>query len=96
MNQIDIKVIFLGESSVGKSSIIQQLIEKAFNENIPNTIGTAFTNKEYIINNKKLVLHIWDTCGQERFMAMAKMYYKDANVILLVMDCLSDESFTRA
>ncbi len=63
MNQIDVKIILLGETSVGKSSIIQQFVDRSFSGNIPNTIGTAFTNKEYQLNDRKLVLHIWDTCG---------------------------------
>ncbi len=41
-------------------------------------------------------MHIWDTCGQERFMSIAKMYYIDANVVLLVLDCTSEDSLKRA
>lgn len=71
----EVKLILLGEASVGKSSIIIQFLEEKFNENLPNTIGAAFTTKEFYWNGQKLTMNIWDTCGQERFMAIAKMYY---------------------
>lgn len=78
------KCIFLGQSSVGKSSIIYTFIENKFNKNISNTIGTAFYKKEY--KNDNIQLNIWDTCGEEKFFSIANLYYKDANVIIFVID----------
>lgn len=91
-----IKVILLGEASVGKSSIIMRFIKKEFNPYLPNTIGTAFMTEMFEKKNDTLKMNIWDTCGQERFMAIASIYYKDANVIFLVVDCSNEDSLDQA
>lgn len=63
-NKIEAKLILLGEASVGKSSIIVRYHEDKFSENIPNTIGASFIVKDYPeIENRKVFLNIWDTCG---------------------------------
>ena len=86
------KVILLGDTTVGKSSIINRRINNTFNQNIPNTIGTAFFKESIRRENLTLEMSIWDTCGQEQFMAISTVYYRDANVIILVIDCTSPES----
>lgn len=91
-----IKTILLGEASVGKSSIIMRFIKKEFNPYLPNTIGTAFMTEMFENKNDTLKMNIWDTCGQERFMAIASIYYKDANVIFLVVDCSNEDSLEQA
>ncbi len=96
MQEFDAKVILLGDTTVGKSSIILQFTENTFKEFLPNTIGTAFTTKIFEREKGILKLHIWDTCGQERFMGIANIYYKDANVILLVVDCSNEQSLYQA
>lgn len=96
MKEIEVKLIFLGQASVGKSSIISTYNDNHFSENLANTIGVAFNTKVFTQNDIKLTINIWDTCGQERFMAIAKMYYQDANVILLVMEAENESSFERA
>lgn len=63
MKEIDVKVIFLGQASVGKSSIIVTYIDEKFNPNLPNTIGAAFVTREFTQNDTKLKMYIWDTCG---------------------------------
>jgi Ras-related protein Rab-5C len=96
MVEYAIKVILLGEASVGKSSIIMRFIKKEFNPYLPNTIGTAFMTEIFERKNETLKMNIWDTCGQERFMAIASIYYKDANVIFLVVDCKNEDSLDQA
>jgi len=96
MRELNAKIILLGEATVGKSSIILQYFENRFEENIPNTIGTAFLTKNIERNDTSLKMNVWDTCGQERFMAIASIYYKDANVILLVIDCTNEKSLEQA
>lgn len=96
MKEIDVKLIFLGKASVGKSSIIVTYTDDKFSDNLPNTIGVAFIPKEFEKNESKLRLNIWDTCGQDRFMSIAKMYYRDANVILLVVEAENESSLERA
>ncbi len=92
--EIAAKLIILGDTSVGKSSIILRYFENTFEEYLPNTIGAAFQTKEVesVDHRKLLKMHVWDTCGQERFMSIASVYYKDANVILLVIDASQMDS----
>ena len=90
------KVILLGDTTVGKSSIINRRINNTFNQNIPNTIGTAFFKQSYRREGIFLEMSIWDTCGQEQFMAISTVYYRDAHVILLVVDCTSVDSLEMA
>ena len=96
--EISAKAIFLGDASVGKSSLIQRYFDNKFDEHIPNTIGTAFLTKVFEDEKKKTTvkLNVWDTCGQERFMAIASIYYRDANVIIMVIDVDSERSLEMA
>ena len=93
-NKIDIKIITLGDSRVGKSSLIVKFIENKFSSNYLSTIG--FDSKHKIIkiddeNEVKLIIH--DTAGQERFRSLATNYIKKANGILLVYDITEKDSF---
>ena len=90
------KVILLGDTTVGKSSLINRRINNTFNQNIPNTIGTAFFKQQFKREGNQLDMSIWDTCGQEQFMAISTVYYRDAHVIILVIDCTSPESMEMA
>ena len=90
------KVILLGDTTVGKSSIINRRINNVFNQNIPNTIGTAYFKESFRRDNIFLNMSVWDTCGQEQFMAISTVYYRDAHVIFLVIDCTSPESLEMA
>lgn len=96
MRELNAKIILIGEATVGKSSIILQYFENRFEENIPNTIGTAFLTKNIDRDDTCLKMNVWDTCGQERFMAIASIYYKDANVILLALDSTNEKSLEQA
>jgi small GTP-binding protein len=98
MSEISAKAIFLGDASVGKSSLIKRYFEDDFDDHIPNTIGTAFLTKTFENDqkNRLVKLNVWDTCGQERFMAIASIYYRDANIIILVIDCESEKSLEMA
>ena len=95
-NRLHRKVILLGDTTVGKSSIINRRINNSFNQNIPNTIGTAFFKQSFRREGTYLEVSIWDTCGQEQFMAISTVYYRDAHVIFLVIDCTSLESLEMA
>ena len=77
------KIVLLGESEVGKTCIINRYLYNTFNSNYQPTI--PLNHKEKIINNENfnLKLIFWDTAGQERFNSVAKMIYKNANIIIL-------------
>ena len=72
------KVVFLGDSSVGKSNIISKYKLNEFNRNSKSTVGVEFYSKIITQNNKNIKIQIWDTAGQERFKSITKSYYKGA------------------
>ena len=89
-----VKLIIVGESHVGKTSIIHQFMEKTFNEGTIQTIGRGEKNlKELKVNNGNILLEIWDTAGQERFRTLNKIFIKDAKIILLVYDITDKKTF---
>ena len=88
------KIVLIGESGVGKTSIISQFIDQIFQDDQQSTIGGTFSTKTVKCSNGKLLkLEIWDTAGQERYRSVTKMFYKDANAAILVYDITSDYSF---
>ena len=88
-----IKLILVGDKSVGKTSIITQFSEKQFsNEYIP-TIGSDKTMKEIEIKGEKLKLEIWDTVGQEQYRTVNKIFIKNAQIALIVYDITNKDSF---
>ena len=95
MDEYVIKILTLGDSGVGKTSIIQKFVNDKFNQNMLSTIGVDFQSKEIIINNTKIKLKIWDTTGQERFKTLTSQYYNGADGALLIFDVTNKESFER-
>ena len=95
-NIIEAKVITLGESGVGKSSIIKRFIYNKFEDNALSTIGIDFSFKEIILeNNATIKLKIMDTSGQEKFRALSKSYYKNADGVFFVFALNNMDSFKR-
>ena len=94
-NEESIKVVLLGESGVGKTSIISKFTKGLFNQDIMSTNGATFSTKkkEFKEQNKILSFEIWDTAGQEKYRSLAKMFFKDAAVTLLVYDITNKDSF---
>lgn len=90
------KIVFLGESNVGKSSIITRYIKNTFKDTQPSTIGALFYTSRIIIDDHMILFEIWDTAGQERYHSLAPLYYKYASVAFVVFDVTSNLSFTQA
>lgn len=93
------KIVLLGDSSVGKTSLVHRFTNGSFNENTANTIGAAFITKNFPLSNdpnRHVKLEIWDTAGQERYRSLTPMYYRSARVALVCFD-MSDiqSSFER-
>ena len=90
-----VKVVLLGESGVGKTCIISQFTEHKFDQNVLSSLSAQFVSKtiEYLDFGKAIKFDIWDTVGQERFRSMAKIFYKDAKVIIFVYDITSQKTF---
>ena len=90
-----VKVVLLGEAGVGKTCIISQFISGVFDPDTISSLSAQFISKtiEFKDINKIIKFDIWDTAGQEKFRALAKIFYKDAKVICLVYDITSHKSF---
>ena len=88
------KVVLVGESGVGKTSIITQFIEQTFQEDIQSTTGGTFSTKSVVCDGGKILkFEIWDTAGQEKYRSLTTMFYKDANAAVMVYDVTRKESF---
>ena len=90
-----IKVVLIGESGSGKTSIIQQFAYKIFDPNCATSISSQYVSKVISFSDlrKSLRIEIWDTAGQERYRSMAKLFYQDAKIIIFVYDVTSKSSF---
>ena len=98
--EVKTKVVFLGGSGVGKSSIISMLFTGRFSDTIPNTIGSSFFTKTYDHGEKfppfVHKMNVWDTSGQEVYFCITKMYFRDAHAIILVVDAEDESSLDAA
>jgi small GTP-binding protein len=89
-----IKVVLVGESAVGKTSMITRFVENIFKPGTMSSLSANFVSKTLEISkNQSIKLDIWDTAGQEKYRALTKIFYQDAKVIILVYDITSKESF---
>jgi Ras-related protein Rab-8A len=100
-----VKLIIIGDSSVGKSCILLRFAEDSFpTSHMPTignlffysvafTIGIDFKIKTIVVDDERVKLQVWDTAGQERFRTITQTYYKGAMGILLVYDCTQDSTF---
>ena len=87
------KLLLIGNSSVGKSSLLFRFVENVWDDSFVPTIGVDFKLKTLEVNGKKIKLQIWDTAGQERFKNITSSYYRGGNGVLVVYDITDRESF---
>ena len=89
------KVVLIGESGVGKTSIISRYISNKFSSLFAATPGASFTVKTVFIREYKqsIRFEIWDTAGQEKYRSLTKVFYKNAQVCVLVYDITRRSSF---
>jgi len=92
---IEAKIVLLGDTGVGKTSIALRFTQDTFQTRTNPTIGASFLMKNMVIDEKKIKLQIWDTAGQERFKSLAPMYYRGASAALLIYDVTSASSFNK-
>ena len=89
----EVKLIVVGETNVGKTSLIKQYIENIFSEEKTATVGYDTISKDLEIENRKLKLNIWDTCGQEQYRTINQMFVKNSKIALLVYDITQKDTF---
>jgi small GTP-binding protein len=82
----DTKVIIVGDTSVGKTSLLCQFNSSSFDENVESTVGASYVQKPVETTHGKITLLIWDTAGQERYRSLIPMYSRNAAAALLVVD----------
>ncbi|KAK1434887.1 hypothetical protein QVD17_00641 [Tagetes erecta] len=87
------KILLIGDSGVGKSSLLVSFISNTVHD-LPPTIGVDFKIKQLTVAGKNIKLTIWDTAGQERFRTLTSSYYRGAQGIILVYDVTWRETFT--
>lgn len=87
------KIIIIGDSGVGKTSLMRRYVNHNFSEIYKSTIGVDFLCKTLKINNKLIDLQIWDTAGSERFYSMNNAFYRGADACIVVFDVTNINSF---
>jgi Ras-related protein Rab-7A len=88
-----LKVIILGDSGVGKTSLMNQYVNKKFTSQYKATIGADFLTKEVMVDDRLVTMQIWDTAGQERFQSLGVAFYRGADCCVLVYDVTNANTF---
>lgn len=87
------KVITIGNSGVGKTSLLKQFVESRFTKQYRATVGADYMQAQVMVDDRMLQLQIWDTAGQERFQSLGAAFYRGADCCILVFDLTDKESF---
>ena len=90
------KVVFVGQSGTGKSSILERFTQDTFASYTESTIGASFAVGTIALNQKEIKIGVWDTAGQERYDSLVPLYYRDAKVGVVVYDITCKSSFDKA
>jgi len=89
-----IKLLVVGDSSVGKTNFITMFIENKFNQTYMTTSGMDLKTSSIVVKNKKIRVQLWDTAGQEKYRAITKNLFLKVQGALVVYDITNDNSFT--
>lgn len=87
------KICMLGSSGVGKTSIMKRFLDGTFDNNQDVTLGALYLLKMHEFEGETYQMHLWDTAGSEKYAPLANIYYRDAQVAILVYDITAKESF---
>ncbi|EEH10063.1 GTPase Rab7 [Histoplasma capsulatum G186AR] len=88
-----LKVIVLGDSGVGKTSLMNQYVNKKYSSSYKATIGADYLTKDVLVDDRLVTLQLWDTAGQERFQSLGVAFYRGADCCVLVYDVNNSKSF---
>ena len=91
--KVPLKVILLGDSGVGKTSLMNQYVNKTISNQYNSTIGIVFLTKEVNVGDRLVILQLWDTAGQERFHSLGVAFYRGADCCVLVFDVTAPNTF---
>ena len=87
------QLLIIGDSTVGKTSILSRFANGTFNSNYLATVGLDNFTKDEIIDNKTIRIKIWDTAGQERYKSLTKNFFRNAEGVMLVYDVTNSETY---
>ncbi|OHT15806.1 Ras-related protein Rab-18A [Tritrichomonas foetus] len=87
------KIVLLGESGVGKTALLSRYVVDTFTPDVPQTVAASFQSKQICLDGQKIDLAIWDTAGQEVYRTLTPMYYRDAQMALIVYSVDDETSF---
>jgi len=87
------KIVVLGESGVGKTSLLVRYVQNSFTIATKSTIGSDFLSKDINVENRPITLQIWDTAGQERFQGLGTSFYRGADGVIFVFDVTRRQTF---
>lgn len=90
---LSLKLILVGDPSVGKTSLLGRIIDNSYKSNPPTTLGVDFSFRPIEIEGSKVKLQLWDTAGQEKYRSLINSYYKHSDGIIMVFDLSDMNSF---
>ncbi|KAI8355660.1 Vps21 late endosomal rab small monomeric GTPase [Blakeslea trispora] len=93
---VPVKLVLLGESAVGKSSLVVRFVNREYSESREPTIGAAFLTQKCTVDERTVKFEIWDTAGQERFHSLAPMYYRNAQAAVVMYDITKAPTLDKA
>jgi len=89
----NIKIILLGEISTGKTSLINVYFDYGFSDSEKTSVSASFFQGEISVNEKKYLVELWDTAGQEKFRSLTKNFIRGSNIVIFVYDITSEKTF---
>jgi small GTP-binding protein len=93
MDLCEIKLVLVGNTNVGKTSIVKTAITGSFTDESASTLGASYSTKTFQIDSRTIRLQIWDTAGQEKYRGMTPMYYHNAQIAIVVYSIAERETF---
>ena len=87
------KIVFIGDQSTGKTSVLHKFKYGTFQDNYNATIGIDFISQKIHVDDRVITLNLWDTAGQEKFKSLIPGYIKDSHAIIVLYDITNRESF---
>ena len=93
---INFKIIIIGDSGVGKSTLLKRAVYNRYDESYQATIGFEFLLMHFKVNDLKIKLQIWDTCGEEMYRSLVQGFYRNTSLAIIVYDVSDEKSFKSA
>lgn len=90
----EIRIVVLGDTQIGKTTLINRIVNGVFTEGIQPTIGPGTSRKKVTWEDRTITLNFWDTAGQERYQSMSRQFYRDSQIACICYACNNPETFS--